>query len=213
MALPYRILHDDDRIKLAFIECYRPLQEIKTFCDAYCDKYAYILHDKDVKEDGSPKMPHIHLLAHFIERPRFSSVKRILRGNATEDTTVLGQSVMSKYLAFSYLTHANDPQKHQYSIDEVITNDRDFFSPVTSVSKEEKNKEFMEDLLNEKPYTLAIKYGRDYIKNFKSYNDFKNLILNEFEREYEVEQSKEIGIELAENVIATKVNTNPYIGD
>lgn len=212
MALPYRYLKDHDQVKLAFLECYRPLDEVKLFCQSFCDYYAYILHDKDTKEDGTLKTPHVHVLCHFNERPRFSSVKNTLANNDTKDTTVLGQTVMSKHLAFQYLTHSNDKSKYQYPLDEVVCNDYSFFQSSTQVELEAKNDEFLDNLLTLKPLEMARIYGRDYMKNFKQYNDFRNMLLNEIEREAEIQEAHDLGIEYDENVfcIPSYPNDNRY---
>ena len=35
--------------------------DLTNWCEVNCKMYGYILHDKDVLEDGTAKTPHIHL--------------------------------------------------------------------------------------------------------------------------------------------------------
>lgn len=80
--------------------------------------YALITHDKDVKEDGTPVAPHLHLMMRFSE---------------VQDTKYIAKwfNVGEQYLckikgrfadALMYLTHENAPEKYQYSEDDVISN-------------------------------------------------------------------------------------------
>lgn len=80
-------------------------------------QFSYILHDKDVKEDGSPDKPHWHVCVWF-------SNARFIDGLAKE----LG--IESRFVQLTtnathdlrYLVHADDPDKFQYDISEVQTN-------------------------------------------------------------------------------------------
>lgn len=80
--------------------------------------YAYIIHDKDKKEDGTVKSPHIHLMMRFSE---------------VQDTRYIAKwfNVGENYLckvkgrfadALEYLTHKNAVEKYQYSESEVVSN-------------------------------------------------------------------------------------------
>lgn len=87
------------------------------------EKYAWILHDKDIKPDGSPKEPHIHFMIQFHgAMPTLALLKYL--GNISPDTFHENQlqKIKSWKGAIAYLTHANTPQKYQYSDEEVHTN-------------------------------------------------------------------------------------------
>ena len=91
-------------------------------------KYAYIIHDKDVytlddesknplHKAGSLKAPHIHLLLKFRCPQQIGNVAKWfdIKPNSV-------QKVKSEAAATAYLVHANAPEKHQYGINEVIAN-------------------------------------------------------------------------------------------
>lgn len=85
-----------------------------------CD-YAYILHDKDVNDDQTPKHHHIHLLIKFANP---TSTKTIL--NYFKDCGVLNQHLNKIRTTWknslAYLVHANAPDRYQYDPSEVIAN-------------------------------------------------------------------------------------------
>lgn len=79
-------------------------------------QFAYVLHDKDVKEDGSPDKPHWHVCVWFSNARFLDALAKELgidnrfvqlTTNATHD--------------LRYLIHADDPQKYQYDISDVQT--------------------------------------------------------------------------------------------
>jgi hypothetical protein len=85
----------------------------------YAEKYAYILHDKDVKDDGTGvlKDDHYHFYIEFKNPRSLNSV--------AEDLTVPANmvcQVYSKKGILQYLTHQNQPEKYQYNPDEVVSN-------------------------------------------------------------------------------------------
>lgn len=78
--------------------------------------WAYILHDKDVDENGELKKPHIHWVGRAT--PRSLSVVSNFLGlpvNSIEVVKNFDNMVM-------YLIHLNDIDKFQYSPDDVETN-------------------------------------------------------------------------------------------
>ena len=91
-------------------------------------KYAYIIHDKDTYtlEDesknqqhkaGTLKSPHIHLLLKFRCPQQIGNVAKWF--NSPPNNV---QKVKSEAAATAYLIHANAPEKHQYELNEVISN-------------------------------------------------------------------------------------------
>lgn len=87
----------------------KALEKIKQSYD-----YAYILHDKDVKEDGTLKKPHWHIVLRF-SNPKWNSALAEELGieeRFTEEPRNFDNTLL-------YLIHFNDSDKHQYHIDEV----------------------------------------------------------------------------------------------
>lgn len=81
--------------------------------------YAYILHDKDKKEDGSAKENHIHLMLRFNSAVPTSAILSKLQGVCEVQQL---QKMHSWNSAIAYLTHANDLSKHQYEEEDVKSN-------------------------------------------------------------------------------------------
>lgn len=78
--------------------------------------WAYILHDKDVNENGELKKPHIHWVGRAT--PRCLSVVSTFLGLPENDIEV----VKNFDNMVMYLIHLNDIDKFQYSPDDVETN-------------------------------------------------------------------------------------------
>ena len=97
------------------------LDYVKQLCTEWTviKDYAYILHDKDTKEDGTPKEWHIHLMLRFNDTVPTKAILSKLEGVCEVQQL---QKMHSWNSAIAYLTHANDLTKHQYDENEVISN-------------------------------------------------------------------------------------------
>lgn len=81
--------------------------------------YAWILHDKDVKADGTPKEEHIHLMLRFKDSVPTDAILAKLKGVCE----VQQLEKMKKWnSALAYLCHKNAPDKHLYEDAEVHSN-------------------------------------------------------------------------------------------
>ncbi len=132
-------------------------------------EWAYIYHDKDEKE------PHYHIYLRF-ENPRwFEGLKKLI--NSEQNT--LGQPAKStKQNIIKYFTHENEPQKHKYKNEDIERNDN--FEITLKELQQEKNEEFIEDLMNGLTLKeMGIKYGRDFMKNYKKYYEFAQDVKKE----------------------------------
>lgn len=81
-----------------------------------------------------------------------------------------------RYSAYLYLTHINENNKAKYDLKDIICDDVDFWQKVTEKTKEEKNEQFIIDLMTLNKYQLACKYGRDYMRYYKQYHEFICLL-------------------------------------
>lgn len=77
-------------------------------------QYCYILHDKDKNELGELKKPHFHLIVSFPHAVWNTALCRDLK--IPENYC---QQIGNYELALEYLIHYNEPEKHQYDIEEV----------------------------------------------------------------------------------------------
>lgn len=82
------------------------------------EKYAYILHDKDIKEDGTPKAPHYHVYLRF----HYSvDSKNVASWFGVEEQYI--NKIKGRFVdACLYANHANAPDKYQYDIKNIISN-------------------------------------------------------------------------------------------
>lgn len=95
----------------------------------YIDKYALIVHDKDIKEDNKPVTPHIHLVLCFKQRVRITKIAKELNQKSQyfEAMTKRGNNLKTSYNnTMAYLIHqtaqAKKQGKYQYNPSEVIAN-------------------------------------------------------------------------------------------
>lgn len=130
-------------------------------------KWAWILHDKD-KTD-----PHIHILCTFKQNKSFEQVRKMVEG----EQNTFARKMEDKYRDFLYLPHSEDfPDKALYNETDIHCNDLGFFQ--RGAKKTVDNEEFVTDLLdsNMTYKQRAIKYGRDYIRNFRTYTKFAKML-------------------------------------
>lgn len=89
----------------------------------------------------------------------------------------LAQKMEDKYQDFIYLPHSEDfPDKALYNESDIHSNDMSYFQ--RGCKKSVDNEEFISDLLdsNMTIKQKAIKYGRDYIRNYRTYERFVRLL-------------------------------------
>lgn len=86
----------------------KSLTQIKTWC--------LILHDKDRREDGSPKPPHFHAV---VTLSSVMTVKTIAEALHVEPQYISKIKSTTKS-AQIYLVHRNHPEKYQYDPNEVL---------------------------------------------------------------------------------------------
>lgn len=80
--------------------------------------YAIMLHDQDIDDEGKPKKPHYHIAIWRNHSATLKQIKGLFEISHAE-RPVYGSS-LSDYI--SYMTHEKEPNKHQYSIDQLRTN-------------------------------------------------------------------------------------------
>ena len=83
------------------------------------DQWAYALHDKDLKPDGTLKNPHYHVETHYRYPCELTDVAAWFGLEPNFVKRIQSPRFSS---AVAYLTHANAPEKHQYDISEVKAN-------------------------------------------------------------------------------------------
>lgn len=86
-------------------------------------RYAYILHDKDVLDNGEIKGAHVHLVL-CADKAQSSAnwVKHFAEGLGLEEDAISVEMQGSEKKCLRYLLHLDDGAKHQYDRSEVKTN-------------------------------------------------------------------------------------------
>lgn len=134
--------------------------------------YAYIEHNCDVIEDGTRKETHYHCIAKFKgnDRPALTSLGKIFK-----TSNVIVDLPFDEVASYEYLIHKNSPDKYQYDPKLIHSFVREGEVRV-GISKEEAyedaNARFLDDLQSLNKRELAKKYGRDYMKNSRTYHMF-----------------------------------------
>lgn len=140
--------------------------------------YAYILHDKDKKEDGTAKPPHYHIMVRFTDAYKLKTIVGIFDNLIPEQYF---EGIKGRWGdALAYLTHSNAPKKHQYDPAAVVSN----FAWEKEAAEAKKIKELEEvidkidsgeiRLFNYTDYMTAnfyAKYRRQIDTAFKFRND------------------------------------------
>lgn len=140
------------------------------------DKYLYILHDKDVDENGKKKNPHHHVYLHFNNARCFDNVASWFGLSVAFVSKIHGTFAD----AVEYATHQNAPNKHQYDKSEVTANFD--FEKVIESNQERKEKHnsinAIIDMIDSgkiKPYNIVD------VVNMQDYVRYKKQIQSAFE--------------------------------
>lgn len=108
----------NERSRKWFIEINQGAQCYESFKELLTDSWAYVLHDKDTDENGELKAPHYHLYIEFQNARSFQAMRNKFEGAHIE-------VAQNREFCIQYLIHRNNPEKHQYKIDEVESNMHD----------------------------------------------------------------------------------------
>lgn len=91
--------------------------EVLATVTEYFTQWCYILHDRDVNDDGTPKKSHYHVYGKF-DTPRTPQTV----ANALGVGVASLRTVSSWRAAVRYAVHLDHPDKYQYSVDDVSAN-------------------------------------------------------------------------------------------
>ena len=142
-------------------------------------EYAYILHDRDVKEDGTRKESHFHFLLVLHRSRRLADIQSYMRYSLYGN--ILLQPCHSVSGSYGYLTHENEDSKVHYDESAIVSSaDSSYWkSDISSNDCDKSSDSILSayfDLLNSMSLSeCAKKYGRDFIIH---YNHIKALLLD-----------------------------------
>lgn len=135
-------------------------------------EWAKVYHDRDKNKDGTPKKPHWHVIASWKCPASPSRYKYLLKFFGKSDLQTFVEHAASLKGATEYLWHKNSPDKFQYRQEDIIAFGLDRLLETKQSETERGNATFIDDLLHLSRYELGVKYGRDYMKNMRRYEDF-----------------------------------------
>lgn len=166
----------------------------------HISRFAMIYHDKD---EG--KEPHWHVLVVYHNARTFTAVKKDFE-NRSQNTLI--EQCIELDSAFDYLTHARNPEKYQYSTDDIICDDIDYWNSITAGEKPNKAMELVDDILKGKnPVYLLRKYGRDFVLNCGKYYQFAMNLGTTDEEEFECIRARNLAIEEEKRARAVQAQT------
>lgn len=151
--------------------------------------YAYIRHDKDVKEDGSPQEVHFHILLQMQNAMTLSAVRNLF----PKEQNTLGQVMRDKSDCFSYLDHSDLPDKFHYDHKLIVSDDIGYWQSVEKGDDgDDKLLGILEDIIAHVPLrTLAKRYGRDCVIYYERYREFAFSMADE-DRRIKVEEAERL---------------------
>lgn len=173
---------------------------------------ATIIHDKDTTDNGEPKTIHMHAYIETNEKhtkKQFIDILSELLQIEKQKISVDGTK--SNVLMLQYLTHKNQPNKAQYEVDQIITNNKKLLNERMNTkykTKEQKNNDLLADITNcNTILELADKQG---IETANKYRNTFNQIKQEQKQDYQslIEQISLYRIILGK---INKLLNEPYI--
>lgn len=119
--------------------------------DLHVEAFLSPLHDCDINPDGELKKPHYHLLLMFPTLKSEDQVSEIFSSIGG-----VGREIVQSVRGYSrYLTHRDNPEKHQYNEDEVISfGGADYFRCINLASDEDSAISEMIQWINQTETTL-----------------------------------------------------------
>lgn len=140
------------------------------------DKYLYILHDKDIKPDGTKKNPHYHVYLHFTGSRQFDFIAKWFGLPVSFVSKIHGRFSD----AVSYAIHHNAPEKYQYDISECTAN-FEIFEQIQKSDDRKKDKMQLENLLERIDNGEIKQYNITNIVSMPVYVKYETQINKAFE--------------------------------
>lgn len=156
----------------------KKLKNIKSYAFIYHDKDIYfndILDDKNeiLYKKGDLKVPHFHIYLKLKSSRDSEEIKRWFMPKGLTDEkglpyNCLSQKVKSSVACIEYLTHKNEPEKYQYSENNIISYNIDSVLENDAI---DNSIDIVEDMLSGfSTRDLVKRYGRDFIYHYNSYS-------------------------------------------
>lgn len=120
-------------------------------------KYAYICHDNDIKEDGTPKKKHTHLILWY---DREKSINALSKEIGIPANRIEWKADI--YGTLQYLVHKNNKEKFQYNYENIVSDIEGLYE---YIYPKEKQKDSETDDLR-----LIMSYIQNHIGTIRLYD-------------------------------------------
>lgn len=109
---------------ILYVEDGMTATEIKKICKQYSSikEFAFILHDKDTNEDGTPKKSHFHLYCRFGNTNVSIQEFATWFGIKPNSVSTIKARRNSQFHVLTYYLHRGFPEKHQYDVADILGN-------------------------------------------------------------------------------------------
>lgn len=179
--------HDNVRTRVFSLVTYANDEQIMYTLSIHHEQIRYstfIMHDKCLNDDGTPKGIHYHVVIETYNAYRVGSVRKwfsICKNDDGDTVNTLGQPVIDRKECISYLTHEHHKEKHQYSREDIVN-----YSEALLIAHEKPRNDddkallILDDMISGVPeYILCRRYGREYIINAHRYRDMVFNIIDD----------------------------------
>lgn len=146
--------------------------------------YAYCVHDKDKKKDGSPENYHVQCVLYTYNGHTFSAIRKWFDRSQNTFTEEINDDID----AFEYLTHSNSTEnyKFKYSKEDIVSFNFDL--SYIEENTNDRSYDILLQLLQGVPLrVLARRYKKDFIYRYRTYKElaedirFEELEKNDFD--------------------------------
>lgn len=186
-------------------------------------RWAYAYHDKDVKEDGSPKEPHTHVWIEFTQPYAVSKPRNLFKGftdsKGKEINTMIEFQKKTDAHVIQYFIHKGYDNKTQYDKSIIQSNNVDvdyLLSLNLETSDSNDNSYTILSTLVEKGFhysnlmELAKEFGKDFIYHWRSYKELAVSIIDQQRMEsMQILRTNKITGEV--EVVAEQIRTSSQI--
>lgn len=139
---------------------------------------ATIIHDKDKKDNGEARAPHLHVFVETEEMTKATALSYFVDLLQVNKEQISIEPTNSPILQVQYLTHKGKPHKHQYDYEAILTNNSEELMArynAEYVAPKDKDEELQEALLNSQTLTeLMATIGVSEANKYRGlYNQIK----------------------------------------
>lgn len=221
MAKIVKDINSSNRVRHFDVVFYGTVEQLLDIIKIYRERiqrYAFILHDKDVylddlKDDngnflhrkGDIKKPHIHLVVSFFNACTLRACSRLF---TTELDKPRVFSIGDMCLAYDYLIHKNDSDKYQYRKCDILSDDLSYYEKllIQGEKSESDNKaeQIIIDLLaGVCTRVMVSRYGRDFVIHQSQYRECVSQIrledMQEQEKREKIERQRALGLQVVQS--------------